>query len=160
VTLLLQRAEAGLIDIKVALQVLRSLPLIIIPQQDVVLNDTVSVTVLPAASGTVPAPAPIQLIPDVSTTYAVPFVVVAPPGLTAPMQVLIPPQQGSLGLPLLVFPQETKPPVNGDAGLKAVQPAETSLSPAVWLGAACIAFGLAGLVVFGWRARASSIRRR
>jgi len=103
--------------------------------------------------------APIQLIPAAPATFNVPFVVIAPPALTAPLHLVIPPQVASMGIPLLIVPQDAmRPPINGDAGLKAQEldigtkaqtPATTSTALLAWLGVAFIALGFGSLVRIG-----------
>jgi hypothetical protein len=185
-TYLLERAMAGLTDIKVALQIIRSLPLIVIPQQDSMVDTAVPITVNPAAAagsaqaGPTQGPgqptptggasqpitglsAPIQLIPAAPATFNVPFVVIAPLDLQAPLHLVIPPQEARLGIPLLVVPDTgMRPPPIGDAGLKALeaavalkaqQPDGTSNAFLAWIGVALIALGLGGLSRIGRRGR-------
>ena len=47
--------------------------------------------------------APIQLIPEAPATFTVPFVVIAPLDLTAPLHLVIPPQEASMGVPLVII---------------------------------------------------------
>ena len=94
-TYLLERQEAGLIDIKVALQIARSLPLIVIPQQDTAVDATLPITIRPAPTAGIspspttgpgqpaPAPAPVQVTPGQPAPATTPVQVT--PGQSAPV---------------------------------------------------------------------------